>query len=269
MIKTKVFFSFINFFFTIIIYSQSIKLDGLIKAKDDVEGIHVINKTSQKFTVTNNKGSFVIQAKLNDTIVFSSIQYKLQAIIISKQIIETKTLVVNLIESVNELDEVIVGKVLTGDLDFDINNSDLERPINFYDVGIPGFTGKPKTQSERRLYEADHGKYINSFSGGFGLGLGINLNKILNRVTGRTKMLKQRVKLETEEKLMYGIKARLSEDFFSENPLDKKLHIAFFYFCSEDKYFSKRCLDKSDIEVFKFLKEKYLDYKNNLNEIRD
>lgn len=58
---------------------------------------------------------------------------------------------VHLIENINVLDEVFVGKVLTGDLSIDIKNSDLKRPIDFYDVGIPRYTGIPKAQCERRV----------------------------------------------------------------------------------------------------------------------
>jgi len=258
--KIKITFFFFTFFSINILLSQTVEIRGLVIAKDNIEGIHIINKTSQKFTTTNAHGVFKIQGKLNDTIVFSSIQYKLHTITVSKEVIVTKNLVVNLIEKVNELDEVIVGKVLTGDLKYDINNSDAERSINFYDLGIPGNTAKPKTQSERRVFEADDCK-VGVF---YGLGFVINTNKIINRITGRTKMLKKRVKLETDELLMYSIKARLAEDFFSIYNLDKALQREFFYFCSEDENFSKRCKDKNDIEVFEFLKEKYLEYNINL-----
>ena len=61
-------------------------------------------------------------------------------------------------------------------LPFDIKNNEVERPIDFYDIGIPGYTGKPKTQSERRLHEADAGKMIPSF----GLGFSVNFYKLLN-----------------------------------------------------------------------------------------
>lgn len=82
-------------------------------------------------------------------------------------------------------------------------------------------------------------------------------------------MLKLRVKLETEEKIMYSIKARLSEDFFSAYPLDKKLQMEFFYFCQEDENFANRCSGENDFEVFEYLKEKYSEYISNLKENKD
>ncbi len=264
MTKIRNLFLLLCLFFVNIICSQTIEINGVIKGISDVENIHVINKTSNKFTTTNKKGGFKIQVKLNDTLVFSSIQYKLKAIIISPKNIKEHYVLVYLNESVNVLDEVIVGKLLTGSLDSDIKNSDAERPIDFYDVGIPGYSGKPKTQNERRLYEADHGKYV-----AIGLGFGLNLNKILNKVTGRTKKLKERVRLESNDVLLTKIKSRLTDNFFNVYTLDDSLRTDFFYFCSEDENFEKRCKGKSDIEVFEFLAEKIVAYKSNLKEDKD
>ncbi|NOY48103.1 MAG: hypothetical protein GXO84_07915 [Chlorobi bacterium] len=270
MAKIRILFFLFCLFFVNIIWSQTIEINGVVKGVSDVENIHVINKTSNKFTTTNKIGGFKLLVKLNDTLVFSSIQYKLKSIVVSSKNIKEQYIVVNLTENVNVLDEVIVGKVLTGNLDSDINNSEAERPIDFYDVGIPGYTGKPKTQNERRLYEADHGKFINGVNGStYGLGFGINFNKILNRITGRTKKLKSYVRLESNDVLLTKIKSRLTDNFFKVYTLDETLRTDFFYFCSEDKNFEKRCKGKSDIEVFEFLAEKIVVYKSNLKEDKD
>tara|TARA_R110002073_G_scaffold319700_1_gene494470 strand:+ start:1653 stop:2447 length:795 start_codon:yes stop_codon:yes gene_type:complete len=259
MIKTKVFFLVVFSFIFSSIYSQTVEIDGIIAGNADVENIHVINKTSNKFTTTNMLGAFTIPVKLSDTLVFSSIQYNLKSVLVTFKIITEKEMIVFLEQKVNKLGEVVVGKILTGSLDSDIKNSDAERPIDFYDVGIPGYTGKTKTQSERRLYEADAGKYVT-----ISLGVSLNLNKILNKVTGRTKKLKERVRKEHNEVLLDKIKANLAEDFFITYPLDESLRTDFFYFCSEDENFEKRCKNKSNIEVFEFLAKKMTAYKNNL-----
>ncbi len=259
MVKTK-----LAIFFIFIVYavqSQTVEINGIVIAATDIENIHVINKTANRFATTDKLGGFKIRAKVSDTIVFSSVQYKLKAIVISPTHIKERKMIVELTDHVNVLDEVLVGKILTGDLDSDVKNSDAERPIDFYDVGIPGYKGKPKTQSERRLYEADHGKMV-----AIGLGVGLNLNKLLNKISGRTKKLKERVRVESNDVLMNSIKSRLSDDFFKVYILDETLHTDFFYFCSEDENFEKRCKEKSDIEVFEFLAEKYVDYNANLKE---
>ncbi|WP_246040968.1 carboxypeptidase-like regulatory domain-containing protein [Flavivirga rizhaonensis] len=246
--------------------SQSIKILGKIKSESGIENIHVINKTSQVFTITNEIGEFVINVALNDSLVFSSIQHKLKKIVISKEHISNKTILVKLDEQINELDEVIVGKVLTGNLLKDIANVEGDPPINFFDVGIPGYTGRIATQSERRLSEA--GEFKPEMLLGL-LGGGVPLNPILNGISGRTKMLKNRVNIETKEALMNTVKARLSKDFFASNPLNEDLRIDFFYFCADDENFVKYCKKKTDFEILIFLRHKYKQYMKNLEVEKD
>jgi len=236
-------------------------LKGTVYGTEDVEGIHVINKTLREATTTDFKGVFSIAAKLNDTLVFSGVQYKLESISVDKEMIETKLVKVFLTEKINQLDEVVVGKVLTGDLMSDIENSDAKPDINFYDVGIPGYKGKPKTKNERLLHEAGEFKPIML------LGLlagGLPLNPIINGISGRTKELKNRVKLEARDELMFQLKAKFSKDLFAENQLEESLQYEFFYFCSEDPDFTQKCGTENDLIVMSFLQEKLVEYKENL-----
>ncbi len=244
------------------IYPQSVNIKGKVDSAVEVENIHVINKTAQVFTITNNKGEFEISASLNDVIVFSSIQQKSKSIVVDKNMILFKAMRVVLEEHITELDEVIVGKVLTGNLFSDINNVEGDAPINFFDVGIPGYTGKPATQSERRLSEA--GEFKPKMLLGL-LGGGLPLNPILNGISGRTKMLKERVNLEAREELMQSIKGRLAKDFFISNPLEEDLKMDFFYFCADDENFIKYCENQTDFNVLVFLRMKYKHYIENRN----
>ncbi|MCF7560547.1 carboxypeptidase-like regulatory domain-containing protein [Sabulilitoribacter multivorans] len=266
MLKSKYLITLIGLISFWNINSQTIEISGKVESKTDVENIHVINTTAKFFTVTNKSGDFNITAKLNDTIVFSSIQHKPKEVIISKQIISTKVIYVYLEELINELDEVLVGKILTGDLLSDINNTEGDPPINFYDVGIPGYKGKPATQSERRLAEA--GIFKPQMLLGL-LGGGIPLNPILNGISGRTKMLKNRVDVEEREALMQRIRIRLSKDFFYMYPLHEDLKMDFFYFCADDENFLKACKNKLDVEVLNFLKMKYSQYMENVNSTKN
>lgn len=245
-------------------FSQAIRISGEVESKFNVENIHVINKTAQVFTVTNSKGEFEIKGSLNDTIMFSSIQHKTKSIVIDKNILVFKSLRITLEEQINELDEVIVGKVLTGDLLSDINNTEGKPPINFYDVGIPGYTGKIATQSERRLSEA--GEFSPKTGGSLGgVGGSVSATAIINAISGRTKMLKNRVELEEREALMQSIKGRLAKDFFVSNPLVEALKMDFFYFCADDENFVKYCKHETDFKILIFLRMKYGQYLENLN----
>ncbi len=259
MLKTKC-FVFVVFLVIQKITAQTVKISGVVESKTDVENIHVINKTAQVFTITDKTGTFYITAKRNDTIVFSSIQHQQKEVVISEEIMLSKALYVSLQEQINELDEVLIGKVLTGDLLLDINNVEGKPPINFYDVGIPGYTGKLATQSERRLYEA--GEFKPAMLLGLLLGH-VPLNPILNGISGRTKMLKDRVDLEAREALIQSIKRRMAKRFFENYPLDDDLKMDFFYFCAEDETFLTACKNQTDFTVFLYLEMKYKQYIKN------
>ncbi|MCH4553669.1 hypothetical protein [Aestuariibaculum lutulentum] len=260
-------FIFISFMlFSYFGFSQTVEISGMVNSFVEVENIHVLNKAEQAFTITNAQGEFKIKAKLNDTIQFSSLVHQSKYVVVDKNIMMFKAMRVMLEEQVNELDEVVVGKVLTGNLFSDINNVDGKAPINFYDVGIPGYTGRKKTQSERRLSQA--GDFKPKMLPGMLLG-GASFDPLINAITGRTKMLKKRVEHEECEALMRSVKVRLASDFFRSNPLDEAYRMEFFYFCADDPNFVKRCKNQTDFNILLFLRSKYRDYMQNRSEGSD
>lgn len=260
---------FLFFVYSHGIFSQSIEINGKVLSSVDVENIHVINKTAKRFTITDKNGVFTIIVKMGDTLTFSSIQHKPKDVVVGPTILTYKSIVVTLEEQINQLSEVVVGKILTGDLLLDIGNAENDAPINFYDVGIPGYKGKIATQSERR-YDQANGAGLNYKTLIFQtLSGSIQIDPIVNGISGRTKMLKTHVIIEANANLLRKIKAKFTEDFFSVYPLNENQQMDFFYFCEEDESFSNRCKGKSDIEIWKFLKEKYEAYLNNLSENKD
>ena len=248
-----------------VMVSQNIEIEGYVQSQVNIENIHVINKTENLFTITDKLGRFKMDVKLNDTLVLTSVQHKTKVVVINENMLVKKKVNILLEEQINQLDEVIVGKILTGDLFSDINNIEGEAPINFYDVGIPGYTGKPATQSERRLNEATTGSNGQKLKWYSPLTGSIPLNPILNAISGRTKMLKQHVEFEEKDALLFSIKARLSKDFLASNPLPDDLVMDFFYFCAEDENFIKYCKNQTDFKILVFLRMKYRQYKENLD----
>lgn len=265
MAKIKHLILLILFFLATTVTAQIVDISGKVVAQEDLEGVHIINKTSSKFTATNSQGIFLIPAKLNDTILVSAVKYKAEEVVITQKIIESRYLTIYLTESINELDEVVIGKVLTGNLDSDLQNSNVKRDINFYDVGIPGYTGKQKTQKERRLYEADNGKFIYYY----GIAASINIHKILNRISGRTKKLQTLVRLEKQDECMNRAKSNLSEALFGAYEIEEELKIEFFYYASEDPKFAEICQLNNDMKMFEFLVEQLLKFNDNLEESKD
>lgn len=247
-------------FKAITVSAQYTEISGYILTLKNVEGVHVINKTAQKFTITDKKGKFKIPVKLNDTISFSSIQYELKQVKITRDILEKAFINVELQDKLNTLDAVTIGKVLSGNLRDDIGKVEGKAPINFYNLGIPGYKGKKPTQSERRLAEA--GEFKPKMLLGLLTG-SVPLNPILNGISGRTKMLKARVQHEKQEVLIRKIRENLSEILFQIMPLEEEYRVDFFYFCEMDENFYEICNDAPDLQILEFLKQKLIAYKAN------
>ena len=167
MQKIKNITFFVLFVFGFNIYAQTKDIKGQLIADDEVEGLHIQNRTAAKYTISGEDGSFIIPAKVSDTLIISGIKYQTQEIVISQSNFDLGSFNVLLVEKMNELDQVIVGKILTGSLQSDLENSDAKPEVNFYDLGIPGYKGKPLTQNERKLHDADAGPM-----GYIGLGAG-------------------------------------------------------------------------------------------------
>ncbi len=260
----------ISIFYVIVLFvcqtigAQLQNLSGTIIAEGDVEGIHILNKTLVKYTVSNANGNFNILTKVNDTLVISALKYQLKEVVVSQDILNQSSIQVYLTEKVNELDEVVVGKILTGNIGNDIGNVELKNDPNFYDLGIPGYTGKPKTTNERKLADADGGSW-----GYIGIGAGVNLHKLLNAISGRTKKLKQRVELDEKEKCRKRMKDFYGESIFKNEEFTIGQQAEYFYFCMDDPCFKSICQNNDPSIVVPFLEKKLKIYKSNLETERD
>ena len=95
----------------------------------------------------------------------------------------------------------------------------------------------------------------------------LNLNKFLNKITGRTKKLKQAVKIEKERNILTHIEEVVGPELFKIENLSEDLVPQFYYFCADDPNFQQRCANISDVQILQFLQEKLKEFKaNNLSE---
>ncbi len=260
MKKTKLLFSLVTLLLSFLLQAQRQEIKGKLIANDDVEGIHILNKTASKYTVSDDKGLFSIEAKATDTLFISSLIYNNKEIIISKEHENSNSIEIKLDEKVSELDKVIVGKILTGSLQSDLENSDAKTEINFYDLGIPGNTKLPLTQNEKKLHDADGGSW-----GHLGLGFGVNFHKLLNKISGRTKKLKDIVELDDRDKCINRLRIDYESIIFENDTLPKNLRDEYFLFSQEDESFLKLCKEDNDIKLLEFLQQKFKAYRENLD----
>lgn len=241
-----------------LLQAQRKELNGQLIADGDVEGIHILNKTASKYAISIEDGSFVIIAKTSDTLSISGLKYQSKEIVITQSMEDVAKFSVLLTEKINELDEVIVGKILTGSLESDLENSDAKTEVNFYDLGIPGNTNLPLTQNERKLHDADAGSW-----GHIGLGFGVNFHKLLNKISGRTKKLKEIVELDDRDNCINRLRIDYESIIFEKDSLAQNLRSEYFLFCQEDERFLGLCEEKNELKLLEYLQEKLKAYREN------
>lgn len=75
----------------------------------NVPNENVINSTTGRATITDDDGRFAIRAKTGDQLVFTAVNYQIEIIVVSQEIMDRKRMVVEVDEKVTELDEVVVS----------------------------------------------------------------------------------------------------------------------------------------------------------------
>lgn len=232
------------------------KLEGRVYSKDgDVAATHVLNMTTQRATITDITGFFSIPVTLNDTLVFSAVQYKRKKIVITLSMLESKLLLIPLEEALNELDEVVVTPYnLSGDIVKDLESLTIDPVVTTSTLNLPNAYIKPITKAERELYAATANPYM-------------SFDPLINAITGRTKVLKKRVKRNAA----YARTGRVRE-FYVDSLYTTELKIPedkvddFLYFCEVDVAFQAVVDTHDHLEIWEFLRKKSLVYREN-NEI--
>ncbi len=242
----------------VFLQAQRKEIKGQLVAEDEVEGIHVLNKSASKFAISDTDGSFVIMAKASDTLYISSLKYENKEVVVTQTNEDESTISIPLVVKINALNKVLVGSKLTGSLESDLINSKAKTDINFYDLGIPGNIKKPLTQNERKLHDADAGPL-----GYLGLGFGVNFHKLLNQISGRTKKLKAIVELDDRDRCINRLRSNFESIIFENDSLATNLRNEYFLFAMEDENFLTLCKTNNDIKLLEYLQDKLIAYRKN------
>ena len=203
---------FILFWCTTTLFGQNngvVACHGKVNAETtDLEGIYVINLTTENATITDSKGFFTINAKVGDSLLLSSIQFKSVNKLITTQDLNN-LFFVTMRPIMNELKEVVV-----------------KRPsVSAESLGIIPYGQKKYTPAERKIVTA---------TSGFGI------DPILNLFSGRTAMLKKELEVEKKEGYLVQL-----ENLFDNNHYVNTLHIpaeyvkGFLYFAVENPKFTR------------------------------
>lgn len=183
-------------------------LGRIMEQSTPIEGVNIINNTTQVTAVSDSDGNFSIAVREGEVLVFSAVNLEPLKKRITIEDLTSNLLIVKMNAKEVELKEVIVNE---------------NANINAENLGIIPYGQKKYTPAERKVYTA------NSTS----------VDKLLNGISGRTAILKKEVNVEKKEALF-----RKLEYLFDENYYTQRLKIPVDYikgfqlFCIEDAEFA-------------------------------
>ncbi|WAC01494.1 hypothetical protein N7U66_16015 [Lacinutrix neustonica] len=109
-------------------------------AVDDLENVTIYNASSNKGTITNAEGEFMIEVGLNDEIQVSALQLIPFTTRVTQPVLDNKRLSIFMSERINSLNEVVILQYgLTGELKTDIDSTKVFKPFEFSFGSIDNF----------------------------------------------------------------------------------------------------------------------------------
>ena len=180
--------------------AQDLKnLKGIVLADQlPVEGVHVINLSTEKSTVTKSDGTFSIEVKEDDLLTFSAVHLDYWRKSIRKADLEKGFIEINMTVKSTDLDNVEVTEYTQ---------------INAVSAGIIPKPVKKYTPAERRLKTAGDFKYWHLLNI---LGGNLPLDPIINKISGRTAMLKKELSVEKKELMIQSLDLIFDNSFYTE-----------------------------------------------------
>jgi hypothetical protein len=214
----------------------------------DIEGISIVNLTTEKQVLSRKDGSFLINAAAGDVIQFSSIQYEEKKITVKEIDFEDGELLLKMVAKVNKLNEVYIEK----------------SGITSEKLGIVPMGQKQYTAAERKLKTAGDFKPIQLLNI---LGGGVSVDAIVNKISGRTEQLKKELAVERREMLMDRLKGWFQEPFVTDElKIPQENTDGFWLYAMEDAGFKKAVNEKNKTLATFLLTELAVKYKKLISE---
>jgi hypothetical protein len=184
------------------------EISGRITAdSSSVEAITIVNNTTQETTISDNKGQFSIVIKEGDVLVFSAVNLEPLRKRITANDLKLDLLLVKMVPKNIELKEVVINEFSN---------------INAENLGIIPYGQKKYTPAERKLYTAKS----------------TMTDALLNKISGRTAMLKKEVAVEKKEMLYSKIEYLFEENYYTDRLKIPLEHIkGFQLYCIDDPEF--------------------------------
>lgn len=181
-----------------------------------VEGVNIVNLSTEKATATDKNGLFSLFVKEGDVLAFSAVNLVTLHRIVSKQDLVSTVLKIQMVPKNIELKEVIV-------------NDNLQ--VTAENLGVIPYGQKKYTPAERKLYTATSGGGIDG---------------LLNTISGRKAMLKKEIVVENKEQSLSRLAPLFEDKYYIETLKISADYIKDFqYYCVDDASFTAALKSKN------------------------
>ena len=86
---------------------EPVLIDGFVESDSvQLQDIHILNLSTRQGTISNLNGQFRVTVSVNDTLIFSGIQFHTLGLIVDEKIVEQKMLKIELKPKIEELSEI-------------------------------------------------------------------------------------------------------------------------------------------------------------------
>ena len=206
----------------------------MLYKNSNVISANVVNNTSRQATITDDEGEFEMLVKLNDRLVFSSVQYQIRSVIVNKEILQKSRLIIDVNEKVTVLDEVVVGPENTKKF-LDLKEEEFKRTYYNFDKS---------SKVENQILKAG------TFNNGLNF---INLYKMIAKSSSKSGEIDKQLS-NVNYKPSNLIREVYDDAFFVKNLGLKKQNISEFLLFCDDKFPSKFLFKKSnEFQLLDFL----------------
>lgn len=228
-------------------------LKGKILTHDgEIYSINIINLSSEMGTTNDGKGEFEIPVAVNDTLLFSSVQYEPHEVIVTDEVLKRAFLTVLLVEKIDELKEVNISDIkLSGNLNTDLENIPT---LTQADLGFPMSDVPRPTSIERKLITASNVSTTSKYNPPGNLN--VSLDGIINRLNGKTAMLQKAAANEDRAQAVDAGVAALPTSFFEDLSIPENRIRDFVHYCAEDGNYYRLLAETKRLELVEFFQKK-------------
>ena len=243
-----------------------VKINGKITASkgEDVEGINIYNKSSQKGTITSATGNFELKVAENDRILITAMQFQSFTVIVDKGILETKKMNIYLNLVINQLEEVVIRPYdISGNIVADVKRINIITVQNNWDLSYEnlefGYEFSADSQTAVMGNKAEEAYFNGAVqAGGDILGLAslfFKKKKTEKQIISETDMVTK------------AVQSRFGNNYIAEtfNIPEEKVN-EFIYFVEESGIDKSLLRSENELQLIEFLHIKSQAYLTQSNE---